>query len=258
MDATDRINAQPRFRSGPAALNGGAVYTTDATRDVREAADFYAPVSAGSEFSEDFFGKEGQTLRTPFVATTTETGGTPDAGYESSTAGGAVVLGGDGTSEAQTARVDFADSLCFDSTKNVCIEARIQIQYADDTAFTADERFVFGLASAYNATLDNIAKLAWFRVEGADTALLLETDDGTTDNDDQDVGQDMVNDTWAVLRIDMSDLSAVKFYKDGALIGDLDASAMTGNLQPIVAYQRDAGNDQQIILVDYVKVWAER
>lgn len=258
MDATDRKNAQPRFRKGPAALNGGAVFPTADTLDTREAADFYAPVSAGWEFADDFIGASGDTVPIPWTATTTETGGTPVADFVDNAAGGQFQIGGDSTDEAQTARIDFGDHLIIDSTKNPVIEARIKIQYADDTAFTADEVFVFGLASAYNATLDNVAKHAWFRVEGADTALLLETDDGTTDNDDEDVGQDLADDTWAVLRIDASDLSAIKFYKDGALIGDLDAAALTGNLQPIVAYQKGAGADVQVILVDYIKVWAER
>lgn len=259
MDATDRKNAQPRFRSNaPAALNRGAVYTTSATLDNREGADFYAPVSEGWELSEDFEGASGDTLLIPWGAAETSPAGSPTIDFVDNAAGGQYQLAGDATDEAQSLHLDFGDHKIVDSTKNPVVEARIQIQYADDTAFTADERFIFGLAEDWNATLDSITKHAWFRVEGADTALLLETDDGTTDNDDEDVGQDMVNDTWTVLRIDMSDLAAVKFYKDGALIGDLDASAMTGNLQPMVAYQKDAGTDQQVVLIDYIKVWAER
>jgi len=256
MDANDRKYAQPQIRKEMSAK--GIVLVSDNNLDSREAADFLAPVDVGWEFFDDFPQASGDTVPAPWAATITDTAGTAVADYVDNAAGGQFKIGGDSQSEAQTARIDFGDHLIIDSTKNFVFEARVQVQYADDTAFTADERLVVGLASAYNATLDNVAKNAWFRVEGADTALLLETDDGATDNDDEDVGQDLANDTWAVLRIEGSDLDAIKFYKDGVLIGDLDAGALTGNLQPIVAYQRDAGADVQVIFVDYVKVWQER
>jgi len=256
MDANDRKYAQPQIRKEMSAK--GIVLVSDATLDSREAADFIAPVDAGWSLVEDFNAADGDTPIVPWTATITDTAGTAVADFVANAAGGQFKLGGDSQSEAQTARIDFGDHLVIDSTKNFVFEARVQVQYADDTAFTADERLVIGLASAYNATLDSVAKHAWFRVEGADTALLLETDDGATDNDDEDVGQDLANDSWAILRIEGSDLDAIKFYRDGVLIGDLDAAALSGNLQPMVAYQRDAGADEQVILIDYIKVWQER
>jgi hypothetical protein len=130
--------------------------------------------------------------------------------------------------------------------------------------FSADQRAVIGLSSARNATLDSVANNAWFRVEGANLNLLFETDDGTTDTDDQDTTVDLVDDTFITTRIDLTDLSAVKFLvnaEDGngfVVKGTASVPAMTGGLQFFMEMQKDAGAETEAFVIDYVKILSKR
>jgi len=257
MDNRNRRLPQPQWKRPVQAE--GIVLVSRATKDQSNAADFIAPVDVTSVLMEDFHGAAGASIPAPFAVASTETGGTPVKDFLSNSFAGALKLAGDTTSEAQSVRVDFGDNLIINSGANPVMEARIKVQFnSTDTEFTPDERLVVGLCGAYNATLDSVAAHAWFRIEGASLNLLIESDDGTTDDDDNDSGVDIVDDEWIVLRIDASDLATVRFYANGAPCGELDATDLSGGLQPIVAYQKDAGAEAQVILVDYIKVWADR
>ena len=100
---------------------------------------------------------------------------------------------------------------------------------------------------------------AWFRVEGANLNILKETDDGTTDTDDTDTTIDIVDNTWTRLRIDMTTLAAVAFSVDGVAAGGAAMSIplASGNLQPFIEQQKDAGAEVETLDIDYVLIsWA--
>jgi len=178
-------------------------------------------------------------------------------------AGGVWALTHDGTSEAQAGQLTFGDQLVFDPTKNPIFEARLKINF-DGATFSADQRAVVGLCSAHtNAEdgLDAVVSNLWFRVEGANLNILIESDDGTLDDDDNDSTLDIVDNTYTVFRIDASDLNAVKFYVNGVLITQtLDAGALTNSnmLQPIFCIQRDAGAEAEVMSIDWYRVRAAR
>lgn len=210
------------------------------------------------EIHEDFFGDAGQTLPPPWKYAETGSSTNPTGDY-SAAADGRFVLTHSADSEAQSMRVDWGDSTQINLSKKPVFEARLAVNFAGAN-FSADQRIVIGLASAYNATLDSIATNAWFRIEGANLNILAETDDGTTDDDDNDTGIDIVDNTMTVFEIDCSDLSAVRFSVDGVHAAVLDMSDVTANtlVQPIIAIQRDAGTEQEVVTIDYVRVTAER
>ena len=98
-------------------------------------------------------------------------------------------------------------------------------------------------------------------MEGANNNILIEGDDGTTDNDDNDTTVDWVSGTMMVLKIDMSDLTNMLFFIDGELVklasGEkIDVSDMAGSdlLQPFIEIQKDAGTVQHQVDVDYISV----
>ena len=211
------------------------------------------------EWFEDFLGDVGQTIPAGLVATKTGTSTNNTVDYVAGS-DGKYALTHSADSEAQTMRVDGGDTLAINMSKKPKIEIRAKINFAGAT-FSADQRAVFGLSSAYAAALDDATTNAWFRVEGASLNILIESDDGTTDDDDNDSGIDLVDDTFVVFEIDCSDLSAVKFYVDGVpASSDLDMSALSANtlVQPIVAIQRDAGTEQEVLTLDYIRVTWER
>lgn len=166
---------------------------------------------------------------------------------------------------AQIAALHFGDNLCLSMAQGLVFEARLAFHVLPTTG-TETVQAVFGLAGAHNATLDSIATNAWFRVESsAQTALLWETDNGDTDDDDNDASTVLVADTYHIYRIDCTDTSAVKFYVDDVLVGTSDMSttlsAAEAKVQPYfnVSKAKSVANTGiGTMYIDYVKVFQNR
>lgn len=206
---------------------------------------------------EDFLQSSSGTLPAPWAKQDTSSSGTPVIDFVDDAANGEYALTHDDTDEAQKVTLYWGDSLHIPVDKNPIIDLRVKI--APDTApWSADQRVVFGLASARNATLDSVATHAWFRMEGNNLNIYYEGDDGTTDTNDQDSGVDYADDTYVDLRIDMENLAAVAFYVDDTLVGTVDMSAATGNLQPYIELQKDGGTEEDSVVIDYVEVSWDR
>lgn len=178
--------------------------------------------------------------------------GSPTLAPVADSANGEVLLQFTATNEAQTLRLDWDDQLLIPATKDPVFEARVKMS---DSA--ANVRAVFGLASAFNATLDSVASNAWFRVEGANQSLLIETDDGTTDTDDFDTGEDFTDATYVLLRVDFcKGTGQIRFFINDNLVATKSASAFTASnlLQPFIALQKASGTSTISVTVDYVRV----
>jgi predicted RecA/RadA family phage recombinase len=205
------------------------------------------------EVYEDFLQSSSGTLVAPFATQDTSAAGTPTLDFVDDADNGVFRLAHDAQDEAQNITLYWGDSLHIDATDGPVIEVGLTLT----TALTADQRVVVGLASARNATLDDIAAHAWFRLEGANLNITVESDDGTTDTDDQDTGIDWVSGTSMIFRIDMRVLGQIVYYVDGIARSTTAAALMTGNLQPFIEMQKDAGVDANQLDIDYVHVaWA--
>lgn len=165
---------------------------------------------------------------------------------------------------AQVAALHFGDQLCFSLKQGLIWEARLALHTLPTTG-TETVQAVWGLASAHNTDLDAVATNVWFRVESAaQTALLWETDDGNTDDDDNAAGVTMVADAYKIYRIDCRDLvNGVKFYVDGALVGTsgdfltnlTDAEAKVQPYFNVSKAKAVANTGTGEIYLDYVTVW---
>lgn len=209
---------------------------------------------------EDFLAAAGVTLPAPWGKHDTSSAGSPTTNYVANAFNGEYNIAHDSQSEQQNLALYWADQLMIDPTKNPVFECRMKINFAG-AAFTADQRIVIGLAAARNATLDSNATHAWFRIEGANLNILWETDDASTDDDDNDSTIDIVDDTYTVFRIELSDLADIKFYVDGVRCGGgTAAAALTAShkLQPYVEIQRDAGAETESVVIDYIMVEQDR
>ncbi len=118
---------------------------------------------------------------------------------------------------------------------------------------------VAGVASAQNDTADSVATNAWFRMQGSasTSALLVETDDAVTDNDDKATGKTLA----AVLKkctIDFSaGLSKVNFTVDGDPVGttyDMSGAAATDAVQLFVQLQKASGTGVPSVTIREVEV----
>lgn len=200
-----------------------------------------------------------RTLPFGLKPTVTHTGGAttnvPLAVPNTNTASGEAFLQLSATNEVQTSRLDKGDQLLIDPTKRPIFSCRMKV-----SGVASVTRFVWGLASAYNATLDNIAENIWFKLDGNSLAIVTETDDNTTDTDDQSTGVSIVADTYNIYRIDMTDPGHIKFWVGNNLVTTHAASALTASmlLQPIFAVQKDSGTGTQSMTVDWARVEMDR
>lgn len=226
------------------------------------------------EFFDDFiyggatFGTSASAT-TPWGVTDTSAAGTPTyvAGVDHGTSGGppgVAKVDHDNTNEVQNVCLSFLDVLQFDINDRLIFESRVKMNQASVNAATS---FAFGLTGDRNATIDTIAQLMLFRVIGGDstTAVVCESDDGTTDKDDIATGQTLVN-AYKRFVIDAQNLSDVKFFMSDAN-GNLkrvasgttfDMSAYSGALQPFFQLQKTAATSTDGFSVDYVRVTGRR
>lgn len=98
-------------------------------------------------------------------------------------------------------KLHFGDVLVYDIDDLLDVEYLFKISDWD-----ANAEAVLGMSSAYNADPDVIAQSAWFKVAGGSNGrnLVVETDDGTTNLDDQATGVEVPVDTWMRCRIDFA------------------------------------------------------
>ncbi len=212
-------------------------------------------------FEDDFFGAD--TFSTagqgsPWAIADTSTSGTPTYATVSPSATGEVALTLASTGEIENVCLSFGDKLCFDIDNIQRFEARVKV----DAMLTGTE-LVFGLGSARNDTTDSVANNAWFKMVTATstTAVVVETDDGTTDKDDISTGQTLST-TYKKFVIDFTGgKSNVKFYIDGSRVAastTFDMSAATSSLQPIVQIQKASNTNVSAVTIDYIKVVCKR
>lgn len=181
------------------------------------------------------------------------------------TAGSPTVLAGndgmtltlDATNEAQSAGLYMGNVLPFDIDDII----RAEFIAKASASLGATVQAIFGFASAQNADPDAIAQGAWFKLAGSNS-LVVETDDGTTNNDDVSADGETLSTTFKRFAIDFSTgittqsppsqslggKSNVQFHM-GNTNGHLrrvakntrfDMSAYAGNLQLIAQIQKTA------------------
>ena len=203
-------------------------------------------VSRGVRLFDEFFDRAQAFTTTPgqngWTIADTSAAGTPT--YLCITEdGGAAKLTLAATSEAEIVTLYHNDVLAFDLA---------QIQRADFivkvAGIDAVTTLTFGLGNARNDTDDTVGVSCWFRMEGSasTSALVVESDDGTTDNDDKATGTTLSS-TYKKCSIDFSNgLSDIRFYVDGERVAaatTFSMSAITAgqNVQPIIQLQKASG-----------------
>lgn len=204
----------------------------------------------------DFEAKAGDALPNWLKTQDTSAAGSPTLDFVTSTAGGVYRLKHDAQNEVQNISLYGGDNLLVAVASAPVLEARVRINGNGGTFLAAGERLVVGLASARNATLDNVATNVWFRVEGdgATRNVLWESDDTVTDTDDQATGFAYVEGTFFNIKIDMTSLAAVKLYINGALVGTASMPAATGNVQFFAELQKPAAATVSQVEFDWVKI----
>lgn len=185
--------------------------------------------------------------------------GSPSTGLVSNATGGVYGITLASTNELEIVGFDKGDNLLIQGNLPFYFETRVKVVHT----MAANEKLVFGLASAMNPTLDNITRNAWFLLAGS-TDLLIETDDGTDDNDDKDTGHDITAGSFYIYSIERGVDGIVYFTKadgDGQnrktwtmsrTFGLNEPSFGANNLQPVILASKSTGTTQPQIQIDYL------
>jgi hypothetical protein len=169
--------------------------------------------------------------------------------------GGAAKLTLAATSEAEIVTLYTNDVLPLDLAQLQSVEIVAKVAAVD-----AVTTLTFGVGNARNDTDDTVGVSAWFRMEGSvsTTAIVVETDDGTTDNNDVATGQTLGS-TYKKFTIDFTNgLSDVRFYIDGERVAastTFNMSAITSgqNVQPLIQLQKASGTGVPSVTIASVR-----
>lgn len=211
----------------------------------------------GVALKEDFLGQALDTTNGPFAYR--DTGAATEA-IVADAANGQLGLTLTSASEAQLAGIDQADQRCWVLNQGLVFEARVRLSVLPTTGVVA----CVGLCTDHNAAVDSVATSIWFRLDGATGGLVtVETDDGTTETSKVSTGVTLTASDWAILRIDCSDPTSVKFYINGAQVAA--STTFSVNATPTMALQMVArigkesvGTPVGTMLVDYLAAWQNR
>lgn len=213
------------------------------------------------EYVDDFLGHgelPSSQSDSDWLVDDTSSAGTPT--YTKGGINGEATLAFDSQAEAQNVCLHHGDDLNFDIDLLQRVEFRVKMGQA---ALDATSSLAFGMASARNDAIDSIANQASFRVIGGDdtTAVVVETDDGTNDNNDVATGKTLVN-AYKEFVIDFTGgKSDVKFYIDGERVAastTFDMSNYSAGLQPYVQLQKTSDANTNSVVIDYVKILSKR
>jgi len=216
------------------------------------------------DFAAAFLKKYTATENTTSAWNTVETNLNTAIGLVADGVNGIAALIVDADDNAEVAVLHFGDNECLEIAQGLLFEARVTFNVLPTTG-TETVQAAFGLAGAHNTTLDTVDCNAWFRVESAaQTALLWETDDNVTNDDDNDAGITLVADTYNIFQIHCVSTSQIDFYVDGEKVGTGSMAGLTaaiGRVQPYfnVSKAKSAANTGTgTMYIDYVRVWQNR
>jgi len=214
------------------------------------------------KFCEDFHGPQTLTA-SPVGGDLWDIADTSSAGTPTYTVGGIngeATIAFDTQAEIQNVCLYQSDILNWDIDLLNYVEFRVKMGQA---AVDATTSMAIGLAGARNDAIDSIAQAALFRVIGADstTALVVETDDGTNNNDDVATGTTLIN-AYKKLRISFqAGTSDVRFYVDDNRVAagtTFDMSNYTAGLQFFCQLQKTSDANANSVVIDYIYAESRR
>lgn len=245
--ATSRTRSQ--YRSG--------ILTFYDDQQNHEVVQAMAPVHLRDDFLGDSIDPRwgAITVGTPTAAALLGTGTTTDAN-------GRVGVGLAATSEAETHAFCFNDILPFNLTLGLVAE----FVFGFSTLPTTTSVAVVGVSSIWTSLVpDTVATSAWFRANSSG-AILVGTDDGTTDTAEVATGTTLTANQMMVGRIDFSTLASVKFFINGVRVASgttfnmaAAAVATTAKVQPCATVYRAAvATNLAMIALDQVELHQRR
>lgn len=179
--------------------------------------------------------------------------------YGADSVNGEMVLQLESTSEAQIAVLNCGNQHNWDFELNPVLEFSAKVLQNG----TGATELLMGFAGDHNDTADSVVTNAWFKIVDTTASLgvVIEGDDGTNDDDDNDTGITLTDATYATFKIDASDPADVQFYIDGASANNgatIDMSNYTGNVSPYFKISKTTGDCAGSLTIDWVRIYSDR
>jgi len=218
------------------------------------------------EVVDDFFGTgdfsstAASNVGHRWIIADTSSAGTPTYVYVDGSASGELAIDMDTQAEAQNVCLYQEDVLQFDIDLLTEVEFRVKMNQA---AVDATTMLAFGVTGDRNDTIDTIAQAAIFRVVGADstTAVVVETDDGTLDNNDVATGDTLIN-AYKDFKISFATgKTDIRFFIDGQPVATGTTFSMTNytaSLQLFAQIQKTSDANANGFTIDRVSVRGRR
>lgn len=215
-------------------------------------------------FDWDFFGHEvfspTAADNATFMIADTSAVGTPTYAVVDGSGSGEIAIDFDNTAEIQNVCLFQNDKLQYDIDLITQVEWRVKMNQA---AMDAASSLAFGVTGDRNDAIDSIAQAALFRVIGADntTAVVVETDDGTNNNDDVATGDTLVNAYKDFLISFAAGKDDVRFFINGQPVATdttFDMSSYSGSLQLLLQLQKTADANTDGVTVDRIAIRGRR
>ncbi len=208
-------------------------------------------------FDQDFVGDypaAGTAMAAPWTKTETNGLGVVSQG----TTNGVLTFAFDAVAEAATSALYMA-AMPFDIDNHPIAEFRLAVfDIGDDAAVDIN----FGLASGTHATdFDSVSQYVAFHLDGTDLSVKARSKDGTTTVADTDTTVDLVDDTYAIFKIDATDKEDVKLYINGTRVlssTTFTLAAYSGRLTPIVHVEKTSNDTTADVRVDRIRVICDR
>lgn len=209
--------------------------------------------------------KTGDTVvnaASPWYVDDQSAAGSPTIGNRADADNGQLELTLAATDEAENLTLYFKDEQTIDSDSGPVLVARVMVNTLPSAA---DEIIVLGFATAQNDDEDATTNNAWFKLD-AGANLLVESDDNSTNDDDNDTLVDITADAWYEFKIDCSVPTDCDFFYRSTLGGDwtevLSATAFSigadASVQPYLQVQKASGAGQPSVYVDFVHLFWKR
>jgi hypothetical protein len=212
----------------------------------------------------DFFGHGSFTATQadngPLRIADTSVAGTPTYVFVDGSSSGELAVDMDTQAEVQNVCVYQGNILQYDIDKITEVSFRVKMNQA---AMDATSMFAIGLTGDRNDDIDLVAQAAIFRVVGADdtTAVVVETDDGTNEQNDVATGKTLIN-VYKDLKISFATgTNDVRFFIDGAPVATsttFDMSAYTASLQLFMQIQKTSDANADGFTIDWAEVRGRR
>ena len=208
-------------------------------------------------FEDDFLGMTvtlpaSANIGSPWLVDDTSAAGTPTFVRS----GSAAVLTLASNVEVENVCLHFGDVLPFDIDDILSMEFRAKVTATLDATTT----IVMGLGDTRDDDPDAVIANAFFKLAGSN-AIVVESDDGTTDLDDKATGVSLAA-TYKKFVISFAGgKSDVRFFVDGARVAastTFDMSAYSAGLQPIFQIQKTSDANVDALTIDYVRIVSRR